>query len=66
MKKEETPYLNIATKILTCMFSEQVSIVSSIIVAHADRDYKTIIKNLETVNGYITDIIEKTKEEGNL
>ena len=64
--KKTTKYLNIATKLLSDVYKDDVATVANIVYAHADKDYETIYKCLKSVKDEIESIEYKLKQEGNL
>lgn len=64
--KKETKYLNMATKLLTEMYKDDVPVVATIICAQADKDYETIYKVLKSLKDEIESIEYKLKQEGGL
>ena len=45
--KKSTKYLDMATRLLTEIYKDDVLIVANIVYAHADKDYETIYKQLK-------------------
>ena len=64
--KKITKYLNIATKLLSDVYKDDVATVANIVCAQADKDYETIYKCLKSVKDEIESIEYKLKQEGNL
>ena len=64
--KKTTKYLNIATKLLSDVYKDDVATVANIVCAQADKDYETIYKCLKSVKDEIESIEYKLKQEGNL
>lgn len=64
--KKTTKYLNMATKLLTEIYKDDLPTVATIICAQADKDYETIYKCLKSVKDEIESIEYKLKQEGNL
>ena len=64
--KKTTKYLNIATKLLTEIYKDDLPTVANIICAQADKDYEPIYKCLKSVKDEIESIEYKLKQEGNL
>ena len=64
--KKTTKYLNIATKLLTEIYKDDLPTVANIICAQADKDYETIYKILKSTKDEIESIEYKLKQEGNL
>ena len=64
--KKTTKYLNIATKLLTEIYKDDLPTVANIICAQADKDYETIYKGLKSLKDEIEAIEYKLKQEGNL
>lgn len=49
----------IACNFLKHIYSEEFSMVASILSAEADKDYDTIIQELEIIKGYIDRLIRR-------
>ena len=64
--KKTTKYLNIATKLLSDVYKDDVATVANIVCAQADKDYETIYKGLKSLKDEIEAIEYKLKQEGNL
>ena len=64
--KKTTKYLNIATKLLSDVYKDDIATVANIVCAHADKDYETIYKCLKSVKDEIESIEYRLKQEGNL
>ena len=64
--KKTTKYLNMATKLLTYIYKDDIAIVANIVCAQADKDYETIYKCLKSVKDEIESIEYRLKQEGNL
>ena len=64
--KKITKYLNIATKLLSDVYKDDIATVANIVCAQADKDYETIYKCLKSVKDEIESIEYKLKQEGNL
>ena len=64
--KKTTKYLNIATKLLSDVYKDDVATVANIVCAQADKDYETIYKCLKSVKDKIESIEYRLKQEGNL
>ena len=64
--KKTTKYLNIATKLLSDVYKDDIATVANIVCAQADKDYETIYKCLKLVKDEIESIEYKLKQEGNL
>lgn len=64
--KKTSKYLDIATKLLTKVYEDNVLIVADIVCAHADRDYEAIYKHLKSMKEEIEEIEYKLKQEGNI
>ena len=64
--KKTTKYLNMATKLLTEIYKDDLPTVATIICAQADKDYETIYKVLKSFKNEIETIECKFKQEGNL
>lgn len=64
--KKTTKYLDIATKLLTEIYKDDLPTVANIICAQADKDYETIYKCLKSIKDEIESIEYRLKQEGNL
>ena len=64
--KKTTKYLNIATKLLSDVYKDDVATVANVVCAQADKDYETIYKCLKSVKDEIESIEYRLKQEGNL
>ena len=64
--KKTTKYLNIATKLLSDVYKDDIATVANIVCAQADKDYETIYKCLKSIKDEIESIEYKLKQEGNL
>ena len=64
--KKTTKYLNMATKLLTEIYKDDLPAVANIICAQADKDYETIYKGLKSLKDEIEAIEYKLKQEGGL
>ena len=64
--KKTTKYLNMATRLLTEIYKDDLPAVANIICAQADKDYETIYKILKSTKDEIESIEYKLKQEGNL
>ena len=64
--KKTTKYLNMATKLLTEIYKDDLPTVANIICAQADGDYETIYKILKATKDEIESIEYKFKQEGGL
>ena len=64
--KKTTKYLNIATKLLSDVYKDDIATVANIVCAQADKDYETIYKCLKSVKDEIESIEYRLKQEGNL
>ena len=64
--KKTTKYLDMATKLLTEIYKDDLPRVATIICAQADKDYETIYKILKSTKDEIESIEYKLKQEGNL
>ena len=64
--KKITKYLNIATKLLSDVYKDDIATVANIVYAHADKDYETIYKQLKSMKDEIEAIEYKLKQEGNI
>ena len=64
--KETTKYLDMATKLLTEIYKDDIARVANIICAQADKDYKTIYTCLKSIKDEIEVIEYKLKQEGGI
>ena len=64
--KKTTKYLNMATRLLTEIYKDDLPTVATIICAQADKDYETIYKILKSTKDEIESIEYKFKQEGGL
>ena len=64
--KGTTKYLDIATKLLTEIYKDDIARVANIICAQADKDYETIYKCLKSIKDEIEAIEYKLKQEGDI
>ena len=64
--KVTNKYLDIATRLLTGIYKDDLSGVATIICAQADGDYETIYKILKATKDEIESIEYKLKQEGGL
>ena len=64
--KKSTKYLDMATRLLTEIYKDDVLIVANIVYAHADKDYETIYKILKATKDEIESVEYKLKQEGGL
>ena len=64
--KKATKYLDMATKLLTEIYKDDLPTVATIICAQADKDYKTIYTKLKSMKDEIEAIEYKLKQEGGL
>ena len=64
--KKTSKYLDIATKLLTKVYKDDVLIVANIVYDNADKDYETIYKQLKSIKDEIEAIEYKLKQEGNI
>ena len=64
--KKSTKYLDMATRLLTEIYKDDVLIVANIVYANADKDYETIYKQLKSMKDEIEAIEYKLKQEGNI
>ena len=64
--KKEAKYLNMATKLLTEIYKDDLPRVAAIICAQADKDYETVYKVLKSLKDEIESIEYKLKQEGGL
>ena len=64
--KKITKYLNIATKLLSDVYKDDIATVANIVCAQADKDYETIYKILKATKDEIESVEYKLKQEGGL
>ena len=64
--KKTTKYLNMATKLLTYIYKDDIAIVANIVCAQADKDYETIYNQIKALKNEIVKIENNLKQEGNL
>lgn len=64
--KKTSKYLDMATKLLTEIYKDDLPIVATIICAQADKDYKTIYTQLKSIKDEIEAIEHKLKQEGDI
>ena len=64
--KKSTKYLDMATRLLTDVYKDDIATVANIVCAQADKDYETIYKCLKSVKDEIESIEYKLKQEGHL
>lgn len=64
--KKTSKYLDMATKLLTEIYKDNLPTVATIICAQADKDYKTIYTKLKSMKDEIEAIEYKLKQEGGL
>ena len=64
--KKTTKYLNMATKLLTYIYKDDIAIVANIVCAQADKDYETIYNQIKALKNEIIKIENNLKQEGNL
>ena len=64
--KKTSKYLDMATKLLTEIYKDDLPTVATIICAQADKDYKTIYTKLKSMKDEIEAIEYKLKQEGGL
>ena len=64
--KKTTKYLNMATKLLSDVYKDDIATVANIVCAQADKDYETIYKCLKSVKDEIESIEYKLKQKGKL
>ena len=64
--KKTTKYLDIATRLLTEIYKDDLPRVATIICAQADGDYETIYKILKATKDEIESVEYKLKQEGGL
>ena len=64
--KKTTKYLDIATKLLTEIYKDDLVMVATVICAQADKDYKTIYTKLKSMKDEIEAIEYTLKQEGGI
>ena len=64
--KKKSKYLDMATKLLTEIYKDDLPMVATIICAQADKDYETLYKCLKLVREEIEVIECKLKQEGDI
>lgn len=64
--KKTSKYLDMATKLLTEIYKDDLPTVATIICAQADKDYKTIYTKLKSMKDEIEAIEYKLKQEGGI
>lgn len=64
--KKTSKYLDMATKLLTEIYKDDLPTVATIICAQADKDYKTIYTQLKSMKDEIEEIEYKLKQEGGI
>ena len=64
--KKTTKYLDIATRLLSEIYKDDLPRVATIICAQADGDYETIYKILKATKDEMESIEYKLKQEGGL
>ena len=64
--KKTSKYLDMATKLLTEIYKDDLPTVATIICAQADKDYKTIYTKLKSMKDEIEAIEYKLKQEGDI
>ena len=64
--KKTSKYLDMATKLLTEIYKDDLPTVATIICAQADKDYKTIYTKLKSTKDEIEAIEYKLKQEGGI
>lgn len=64
--KKTSKYLDMATKLLTEIYKDDLPTVATIICAQADKDYKTIYTQLKSMKDEIEAIEYKLKQEGGI
>lgn len=64
--KKASKYLDMATKLLTEIYKDDLPTVATIICAQADKDYKTIYTQLKSIKDEIESIEYKLKQEGDI
>ena len=64
--KKSTKYLDMATRLLTEIYKDDVLVVANIVYAHADKDYETIYNQIKALKNEIIKIENNLKQEGNL
>ncbi|MGM9874771.1 MAG: hypothetical protein ACI32H_02485, partial [Bacilli bacterium] len=62
--KRKTKYLDMATRLLTEIYKDDLPTVASVICAQADEDYETVYKHLKSMKDEIESIEYKLKQEG--
>ena len=64
--KKTTKYLNIATKLLSNFYKDDIATLANIVCAQADKDYETIYNQIKALKNEIIKIENNLKQEGNL
>ena len=64
--KKITKYLNIATKLLSDVYKDDIATVANIVYAHADKDYEAVYNQIKALKNEIIKIENNLKQEGNL
>lgn len=64
--KKTSKYLDIATRLLTEIYKDDLPVLATIICAQADKDYETIYKKLKSTKDEIEAIEYKLIQEGNI
>ena len=64
--KKKSKYLDMATKLLTEIYKDDLPMAATIICAQADKDYETIYKCLKSIREEIEVIECKLKQEGDI
>ena len=64
--KKTTKYLNIATKLLSDVYKDDIATVANIVYAHADKDYEAVYNQIKALKNEIIKIENNLKQEGNL
>ena len=64
--KKITKYLNIATKLLSDVYKDDIATVANVVCTQADKDYETIYNQIKALKSEIIKIENNLKQEGNL
>lgn len=64
--KKTSKYLDMATKLLTYIYKDDIATVANIVCAQADKDYEYIYNSLEALEKNIIELKNNLKDEGNL
>ena len=64
--KKTTKYLNIATKLLSDVYKDDIATVANVVCAQADKDYETIYNQIKALKNEIIKIENNLKQEGGL